>query len=130
MRRVLVVLTLILAKALPAQARSCDDPNLSMVELGACMDSAYVRADRELNDAYRAALAGLRDTTQRNALVRSQRAWLAFRDAQRGLREAFADGNHPSMEVLPSTTAMVENRARFLRSIAGERYPVTEKVCP
>jgi len=125
-----LVLVLVLPGALRAQNRSCSDPQLSMVALGACMDSAYARADRDLNGAYQAALATLSDTAQRAALVRSERAWIAYRDAQRALRDDFAGGNHPSMEVLPSMTAMVEARARFLHSLASEHYPAVEKACP
>lgn len=129
MRPLVVVFALFVPCSLHAQQPDCADPHLSMVELGGCMDSAYARADRELNAAYRAATAALVDAAQRTALLQSERAWLAFRDAQVALRRTFAGGNHPSMEVLPSLTAMVESRARFLRALAADRYPAPEKAC-
>lgn len=114
-RRAVLVLALTLPNGtLHAQDRSCSDPQLSMVELGACMDSAYAQADRELNTAYRAALAALTDTAQRAALVKAQRAWIAFRDAEGALWFTYAGGNHPSMFVLPTEIAFTRARAEFL----------------
>ncbi len=117
MRRIFVAVALALPCALPAQGRDCTDPNASMVELGACLDSTYARADRELNTAYQAALAAIRDGTQHAALVKAQRAWIAFRDAEEALWFTDADGNHPSMEVLPTKIAFTRGRTAFLRGI-------------
>ncbi len=117
MRCVLLILVLALPNALQAQHRSCSDPDLNMVDQGACMDSAYAQADRDLNAAYRAALAALSDTTQRAALVKAQRAWIAFRDAEEALWFTYADGNHPSMFVLPTKIAFTRARAEFLRGL-------------
>jgi len=88
-----------------------------MVELGTCMDSALAQADRDLNATYRAALATLTDTARRAALVKAQRAWIAFRDAEEAFWFTYADGNHPSMFVLPTKIAFVRARAEFLRGL-------------
>ena len=117
MRCAILLLVLTAPGALRAQDRSCSDPQLSMVALGACMDSAYAQADRDLNATYRTALAALTDTAQRAALVKAQRAWIAFRDAEEALWFTYADGNHPSMFVLPTRVAFTRARAEFLRGL-------------
>lgn len=53
----------------------------SDVEMGECLVAEERRQDARLNAAYRAAMAGLDFSRQKDALRKAQKAWLAFRDA-------------------------------------------------
>ena len=77
------------SRAQESPALPCDDQT-STYETSACLERALQAADRDLNAAYRAAQAAIdRDcgtdagcrTAWRAGLVRAQRAWIAFRDA-------------------------------------------------
>jgi uncharacterized protein YecT (DUF1311 family) len=66
---------------LPSSARAqCEDKQTTM-EMTNCMDGEVKKADAELNRVYQAAL---RKHRPENAvkLRKTQRAWIAFRDAQ------------------------------------------------
>lgn len=68
----------------------CDNASTT-VEMNYCTDLAFQKADAALNDAYRHAIASLKDDVQpppydpkswEEALRASQRAWVAYRDAE------------------------------------------------
>ena len=132
MRRLALVMVL-LALVTPAGVRGqgiiCDDI-ASTVKLNACLDTEYVKADSELNLLYQKTLAALvTDTTQRGTLIRSQEAWLAYRDRQRELREAFAGGENPHGSLMWGMISMTWDRLGFLSPFAKNRYPPGEPVC-
>ena len=77
--------------ALPAAAQEVDCAKAEVqVELTYCAEQDWMRADAELNDAYKAAMAVLKavdgglEPADRGAVVNlrnAQRAWITFRDA-------------------------------------------------
>jgi uncharacterized protein YecT (DUF1311 family) len=50
--------------------------------LDVCANQAFERADRALNDAYKEILRRIGDEHAKQLLVATERAWLAFRDAE------------------------------------------------
>ncbi len=122
-------LAVIIPGSLNGQGIMCDDIP-TQEAFTACLDSEYVRADSQMKAMYQRAVAALAtDTAQRAALVRSQRAWIAYRDAQRGLRDAFASGENPHGAVMGSMIAVVWKRSCFLSLLAEARYPPPEQRC-
>lgn len=90
MRRAMLP-TLLTLLALPAAAQEVDCANAqAQVELTFCAEQDWQAADAELNDAYKAAMAAMKDVDSyldardRGAaayLRDAQRAWITFRDA-------------------------------------------------
>jgi uncharacterized protein YecT (DUF1311 family) len=65
----------------PAAAMDCADQ--TQLGLDKCADAALQRADKALNDAYGDVLRRLGDDKhKKNLIATSQRAWVAFRDAE------------------------------------------------
>jgi uncharacterized protein YecT (DUF1311 family) len=85
-----------------ARAQSCDDAQ-SEAEMQVCTDKAYKASNAELNALYRKIqkrLADDKDTGQ--LLVKAQRAWLSFRDAECAFSSSGAAGG----SVYPTTLSM------------------------
>jgi uncharacterized protein YecT (DUF1311 family) len=74
-------------------ADACDTAK-SQTEMSMCADLQYKKADAELNDAYRDLFAGYKkqDKDLASALTRSQRAWIAHRDADCALESMTTQG--------------------------------------
>jgi uncharacterized protein YecT (DUF1311 family) len=91
------------AAAITASAAlSC--PGTTTLEVNVCLANELAAADAELNHYYRAAARRLRDEKQPKAatgLVRSEREWLAYRDAEcAGVFEYWRGGTiRTSMEI-------------------------------
>src|SRR5260370_33705183 len=120
---VLALPALLTPATLQGQGIICDEI-VGTVKLNACLDTEYVRADSELKVLYQKTLAALAtDTAQRRALVRSQQAWLVYRDSQRELREAFAGGENPHGSLMWSMITLTWDRMGFLYPFARSRYP-------
>ena len=80
-----MIFAIAFAVAGPSTASPC--PGRTTPEVNACFDSQLDRADAELNRYYRAAMRRLRSDDQAKAadsLVRAERSWLAYRDAECG----------------------------------------------
>lgn len=74
------ILFLLLAVFLPAGARS-----QSQAEMNADAAAEFAKADKELNEVY-AKVLGVLDEEAKERLKKSQRAWIAFRDAEAAFR--------------------------------------------
>lgn len=75
-----------------ALAELCDEPK-TQADMNYCAKYGFEHADGELNDVYgRLKEAYAKYPSSKAALVKSQRAWLAFRDAECKQDEAAADG--------------------------------------
>jgi uncharacterized protein YecT (DUF1311 family) len=76
-----------------ALADACDTAK-SQGEMNSCADLQFKKADAELNDAYRDLFAGYKKQNKElaSALTRSQRAWIAHRDADCQLEGTTAQG--------------------------------------
>jgi uncharacterized protein YecT (DUF1311 family) len=59
----------------------------SQAEMNAQARKDFERVDAELNKIYQSLLAKLADTEAKNKLRESQRAWIAFRDAEAALQQ-------------------------------------------
>jgi uncharacterized protein YecT (DUF1311 family) len=95
------------------------------VELNYCSERAYQRADEELNDAYQAALKQIRASagdapydakSWEEALRASQRAWIAYRDAEcKGLVPMeWSGGTGTTTAVNGCMTELTEARTKML----------------
>lgn len=96
-----------------AQGASCDAA-ATQVEMNACAQEAWKSADKELNAAYRAAVAWAQDYDQgapdgraEATLRAAQRAWIAYRDAACEAEAATWDGGTGQPMALYSCLANV-----------------------
>jgi uncharacterized protein YecT (DUF1311 family) len=117
-----------LAMALPAQATEVDCANAnSTVEMNFCAEKDYKAADGALNAAYQDALAKIAKTTGKKpydpksweeALRASQRAWVAFRDAEcKGLAPMpWGGGTITTINVLGCMTSLTQERIKMLKA--------------
>jgi uncharacterized protein YecT (DUF1311 family) len=80
--------------SLSAHAEDCQNA-ASQRELNNCANAAYEKSDAELNALYKQVTARLKDDARRTKLlVATQRAWIAFRDAECAfVGEPTADGS-------------------------------------
>lgn len=86
--RALVALMLL---ASPAVAQEC--AGTTQTELNMCANDAYVAADKALNATYQDISGRLGDAANvRAKLIASERAWIAFRDAQCDFAASGVDG--------------------------------------
>jgi uncharacterized protein YecT (DUF1311 family) len=121
------ILLLALALAAPAAAQTQADLNRQT-------GRDHARADAALNTAYRAAMArmarsdGYRapDATTgpgyRNALLASQRAWLAYRDAECVIEGyEFRGGSAEGMALGQCRTRLTRERTRLLDTLQQPR---------
>ncbi len=116
MRRIAVA-TLALATPAAALAQSVSGLDCSKavatVELNACAERDFAKADRELNEVYRAALVRVdRDAANntvrrewRAALQDAQRKWLAYRESDARARSPIA-GRAARAQRSPSRSAL------------------------
>ena len=130
MRSPTVLAVLAILAAGPAHAADCSDAR-NTVEMNQCADKAYAAADAELNAAYQQLLAKIAKTggekpydakSWENALRASQRAWVAFRDAQcKGLAPMeWGGGTGTTVAVLGCMTGLTRERVAMLRSHLSE----------
>ena len=117
-----------LAIALPARAAEIDCANANTtVEMNFCADKDYKAADTALNTAYQDTLAKIAKTTGKKpydakswdeALRASQRAWVAFRDAEcKGLAPMpWGGGTITTINVLGCMTSLTQDRIKMLKA--------------
>lgn len=83
-----------------ASAQDCDRNDESQSGMNICADADYRAADAKLNRAYGEVLKFLGDGAEgKDLLKKSQRAWIAFRDAECTFRTADSAGGsiHPML---------------------------------
>lgn len=104
------------------------DRNLPQQDLNICLGKAYAAADAELNRVWKPAYAEMQrrdrdDTDERRAhyaqtLLASQRAWLAYRDAQcLAESQQMWGGSGESMLMADCKLRLTTERTMFLRGI-------------
>ena len=121
--RVIAVAVCVMAFALAAHGAeehpidrklgACVDGNPSTAGAIECIGDAYAAWDRELNDAYKA-LMGRLAQPQQEAFRKSQRQWLAWRDAEFATIDAVYGGLEGTM-FLPMR---VDERMQIVRERA------------
>jgi len=89
------IIAALLWLALPAVAQAADDPAAeachrkdTTVAIMDCLNGLTAQWDKRLNAAYQAALKASESQTRKEALIRAERAWLAFRTANCGWYDA------------------------------------------
>ena len=109
----------------PAAAKGCGD-DATQAELNACAHATYKAADHQLNLVYGEIVARLKDDPEGKArLLKSQRAWIAWRDDEC----AFATGPSADGSIYPMllagcleglTTARTEGLKGYLSCEEGD----------
>ncbi len=123
---VLPVISATAASALTRAPKIDCEKATATVELNYCEELEFKKADKELNEAYRAALARIDRTTALDAKVRAewrkalqdaQRKWIAFRDAdcKGAVAYEWYSGTGATLAVLGCMRAMTLARAKELR---------------
>jgi uncharacterized protein YecT (DUF1311 family) len=124
----LAVGSLCFSLPLPAQTRAKVDCGKAVAtpELNHCAELDFEKADKALNQAYRAALARIDGATELDAKVRAgwrktlqdaQRKWIAFRDAdcKGAMAYEWYGGTGATAAVLGCMTALTEARTKELQ---------------
>lgn len=125
---ILLAALLALAAGPPSHDPRCSSPNTA--DLNACAGADWQRADAAMNAQYRATLAKMKEAdahpqpdattgpTYAAALLASQRAWLAFRDAEcvsEGYR--YRGGTMEQLEVLGCKATLTRARTKQLQTL-------------
>ena len=106
--------------ALPWEEKACDKPGQSNVDNGNCVEAAFQKADRELNQAYQTTLAKI-PAEGKDCLKKAQRAWLEFRDADANFCADFRRGGTGYGAALAAAKAgMTRARTNELREVGKE----------
>jgi uncharacterized protein YecT (DUF1311 family) len=89
------LLALVLSVGLPIAGLAAGDPaetachqRESTVDISDCLQRLTAGWDKRLNAAYQSTLKASENETQKNALLRAERAWLAYRTANCGWYDA------------------------------------------
>ena len=114
-----------------AAADDCDDP-VTQIEMTLCARADYERADVELNQQWKSTLAemrrmdkesagyGYRPPGYADALLASQRAWIAYRDAQCTVEgQENRGGSAEPMVVNMCLARMTRERTAVLAGLIG-----------
>lgn len=106
---VLVGITALIAVS--ARAADCGD-KMTQADMNACFGSEYTASDKELNANYRKIEQRLfGDLDTKKLLVASQRAWIAFRDAECKFSASEAEGGSVYPTILAAClTALTDAR--------------------
>ena len=131
MTRLLISLGLLLGAAAPvtAQEVACD-PGGSQLELNACADQDFKKADAELNAVYRQVVARLAGEPVALAKMKAaQRLWIQLRDADLEARYPVGEDENPRflygsmypMLYAGAKAALTTTRTAYLRNEFLER---------
>lgn len=87
----LLPLVLLAPLAVPAQAQDCSNP--TQMGLDECVSAAYDKTDKKLNAVYGKIVTRIgKDAETKADLVKAQKAWIAFRDAECDFRASSVQG--------------------------------------
>jgi uncharacterized protein YecT (DUF1311 family) len=95
----------------------------SQVELNREAAAEFERADAQLNDIYKRVLAsaGAVDDERKQKLIKAQRAWILFRDAEAEFEaDEVRGGTAYSMEYNGARTKLTEERVKALQKALPE----------
>jgi uncharacterized protein YecT (DUF1311 family) len=89
------LLALLLSAGLPIAGLAAEDPaetachqRESTIDISDCLQRLTAQWDKRLNAAYQATFKASENEAQKNALLRAERAWLAYRTANCGWYDA------------------------------------------
>ena len=120
MRPLLIALTFTLVLGLDSFLPSWGDQSQSEMTEQAWAD--FDKADKELNQVYQKALKAADDDIARQKLVKAQKAWLAFRDAEADVDADLARGGTlaPQLEAMSETETTKARTAQLKRFMADQ----------
>jgi len=112
---------IVLLPAHKAMALDCENA-VTTVDMIKCADRDYAEADKRLNAYYGELRAGM-DETARKLLRNSQRAWIAYRDAEcERIRDIARDGTMAPILQISCLADLTEQRIQDLEA-EGEPLP-------
>lgn len=121
------LMTAATSPALAAEPLDCTEA-MSTVEMNNCAGAEFEKADKELNEVYARALKDIPEMATddplfdakawENALRQSQRAWLAFRDAECEEHVAmfWSGGSGATVDIIGCKTEKTEARTKELKA--------------
>nr|WP_197478279.1 lysozyme inhibitor LprI family protein [Luteibacter rhizovicinus] len=120
MRSVEAIITFVivsLAASVAVRAQDCSQD--SQIGMNVCADQEFKVADKELNTTYQQVISRLDKNKPTYALlVKAQRSWLAFRDAQcEFATSAASQGSIYPMLVVQCRTEMTHTRTKELKPL-------------
>jgi len=83
-------------KGISTALYECVDKPQHNSELLVCVDGERQRQDKRLNAAYKALLRKLGDDKAKQALIKSERSWVAFNEQSRAFEEFIYDQDYTS----------------------------------
>ena len=111
-----IVLCACLAVVLPMGLVAMDCQNASTtIEMKECASADLQRADKALNVTYKKLMAKLPDNIAKDKLKKSQRAWIAFRDANAEFSaDEMRGGTGEGLLYMGTVTQMTQQREKEL----------------
>lgn len=107
-------LAMIVLASASAFAENCDNASTT-IETRLCLDRKLQKADVQLNKNYKSCMNKL-DQTAKSKLLKAQRAWIAFRDAQCEFSaDEMRGGTLETVLLLGCNASMTEERAEELK---------------
>jgi uncharacterized protein YecT (DUF1311 family) len=105
------------ALTLPALAELCDNPQ-TQGDMNYCAQYAYTKADADLNDVYGKFKKLIAKDSQAKAyLLKAQKAWIIFRDAECALEgSATQGGSAQPMIIINCKTRLTSERVQQFRA--------------
>jgi uncharacterized protein YecT (DUF1311 family) len=97
-------------------AADCRNTATTTLEMNVCASAERKRADAELNVVYRQLLARV-TRSQKNQLIRAERAWVAFRDAHCAFASSFSLGG--SLHPVQLTFCLADVTAQRVEALRG-----------
>lgn len=119
--------------AIDARLKVCMDKDSSNLGMKTCTGDAYDAADKILNKVYNSAAANLKkvskdtDVVQNNnetlkRLIASERAWIAYRDADCDLQGTeMLGGSGENLVIVSCQLSMTEQRVKALDELFREK---------
>ena len=98
-----------------AQSPRCLQAAVSTAEMRECQRVALIEVDCRLNASYRRAIAGL-EPDQQEKLRRSERAWIAFRDAD---CDVFYSAQIGTRSFLQAGSCLINHSEQRIRDLAS-----------
>ena len=115
------ILTILLGSVLISLAPS--GFSQSQIELTRQAAAEFEKADAQLNDIYKKALANAAavDEERKQKLIKAQRAWLLYRDAEAAYEaDDLRGGTAYSMEYNGARTTLTEERVKTLKQLLSD----------
>jgi uncharacterized protein YecT (DUF1311 family) len=99
---------------------TCGETAQNQLDMQECADAQYKAADVKLNASYKQVSTMMGDKTAKDLLVKAQRAWIAFRDAEcTWSGDKYRGGSLQPYEAVTCLTDMTKERTKQLDTFIG-----------